>query len=251
MAKDIVMLHGANAGGWCFERFRAVFEDLGWTCHAPDLIGHGNDATADPQRLAGIGMADYHTQLQSFLTSFAAPPVVLGHSMGAVLGQQLAAEGLAQALILVSPAPRAGILPATDGEKQLAQDLMSLGPFWKTAIPPNFDLAVIYSLNRVSPELQASVFKQFVPKSGRALFELFFWMFDSGSATAVDIEAIKCPVMCVSGTDDRLVSLASARATAAPFKNATFYEAPGHGHMLLLEPGAEDLARRIAEWTSI
>ena len=49
MAKDIVMLHGANAGGWCFERFRAVFEDLGWTCHAPDLIGHGNDATADPK----------------------------------------------------------------------------------------------------------------------------------------------------------------------------------------------------------
>ena len=22
MAKDIVMLHGANAGGWCFDRFR-------------------------------------------------------------------------------------------------------------------------------------------------------------------------------------------------------------------------------------
>ena len=41
MPKDIVMLHGANAGGWCFERFRTVFESLGWTCHMPDLIGHG------------------------------------------------------------------------------------------------------------------------------------------------------------------------------------------------------------------
>ena len=41
MAKGIVMLHGANAGGWCFERFRTVFESLGWTCHTPDLIGHG------------------------------------------------------------------------------------------------------------------------------------------------------------------------------------------------------------------
>ena len=104
MAKGIVMLHGANAGGWCFERFRTVFESLGWTCHTPDLIGHGNAATA---KIAGVGMADYCVQLRSFLTSFAVPPVILGHSMGAVLTQQLAAEGLAQALILVSPAPRA------------------------------------------------------------------------------------------------------------------------------------------------
>ena len=247
MAKDIVMLYGANAGDWCFERFRTVFEGLGWMCHTPDLIGHGNDAAANQAKIAGVGMADYRVQLRSFLTSFAVPPVILGHSMGAVLAQQLAAERLAQALILVSPAPRAGLLPATDGEKQLARDLMMLGPFWTTALPPNFELAVAYSLNRMRPEEQASAFDKF--ESGQALFELFFWMFDAGSATAVDIEAITCPVLCVSGTDDRLVSLATAQATAAPLKNATFYEAPGHGHMLLLEPGADDLARRIAEWT--
>ena len=176
MAKGIVMLHGANAGGWCFERFRTVFESLGWTCHTPDLIGHGNATTANPAKIAGVGMADYRVQLRSFLTSFAVPPVILGHSMGAVLTQQLAAEGLAQALILVNPAPRAGVLPATDGEKQLARDLMTLGPFWTTTIPPNFELAVAYSLNRVRREEQAAVFDKFVPESGRALFELFFWM---------------------------------------------------------------------------
>jgi len=73
MAKDIVMLRGASEGGWCFDKFRGVFEGLGWTCHAPDLIGHGKDKAG---------------------------------SMGAVLTQQLAASGLACALILVSPAPR-------------------------------------------------------------------------------------------------------------------------------------------------
>jgi non-heme chloroperoxidase len=239
MAKGIVMLHGANAGGWCFERFRTV--SLGWTCHTPDLIGHGNGATANPAKIAGVGMADYRVQLGSFLTSFAVPPVILGHSMGAVLTQQLAAERLAQALILVNPAPRAG---------SSWRDLMTLGPFWTTTIPPNFELAVAYSLNRVRREEQAAVFDKFVPESGRVLFELFFWMFDAASATAVDIEAIRCPVLRVSGSDDRLVSLATARATAAPLKNATCYEVPGHGHMLLLEPGADDLARRIAEWTS-
>lgn len=48
MAKDIVMLHGASAGGWCFDQFRGVFESRDFTCHAPDLIGHGKDvADAD------------------------------------------------------------------------------------------------------------------------------------------------------------------------------------------------------------
>ena len=63
---------------------------------------------------------------------------MLGHSMGAVLAQQLAAQGLARALILISPAPRAGILPTTGGEKQLDQDLMGLGAFWKMVITARF-----------------------------------------------------------------------------------------------------------------
>jgi hypothetical protein len=28
MAKDIVMIHGANEGAWCFDRFKSVFQDL-------------------------------------------------------------------------------------------------------------------------------------------------------------------------------------------------------------------------------
>ena len=43
MAKDIAMLHGASAGGWCFDTFRGVFEGKAWTVHTPDLIGHGRD----------------------------------------------------------------------------------------------------------------------------------------------------------------------------------------------------------------
>ena len=248
MAKDIVMLHGASAGGWCFDRFRGVFESLGWTCHAPDLIGHGKDLADADAKLAGVGMADYRTELTEFLKTFAAPPVLLGHSMGAVLAQQLATAGFARALVLVSPAPRAGILPATDSERQLDQDLMTIAAFWKTVIQPDFNLACVYSLNRVPKEQQRSVFDRFGPESGQAYFELFFWMFDKTGATAVDTPKVRCPVLCLSGTDDNLVSLPTARATALSYRNAPFWEEAGHGHMLPVEPGAEDIARRIADW---
>jgi non-heme chloroperoxidase len=248
MTKHIVMLHGASAGGWCFDIFREEFEALGWTCHSPDLVGHGKDSAAADAKLVGVGMADYRAECASLLKSFAEPPVILGHSMGAVLAQQLAAAGLARALVLVSPAPRAGILPATDSERQLDQDLMTIAAFWNAVIHPDFNLACFYSLNRVPPAEQRSVFDRFGPESGRAYFEVFFWMFDKTGATAVDTTKISCPVLCLSGTDDNLVSLATARATAAPYRNAALWEEAGHGHMLPLEPGAAGIARRIADW---
>jgi len=248
MSKDIVMLHGANEGAWCFDKFKAVLQDFGWTCHAPDLTGHGAKAGDAAKTLAGIGMADYRAEIEAFLKTIPPKPVLLGHSMGAILAQQLAAEGLARALIMVAPAPRSGILPQTDAEKQLGQDLMSLGPFWKTVINADFNLACIYTLNRVPEAEQRAVFDRFGPESGLAFFQMFFWMFDRTGATVVDTEAVICPVLCVAGADDALISLATARETAGAYPGAAFWELAGHGHMLVLEPGAEDIARRIAGW---
>jgi non-heme chloroperoxidase len=248
MAKDVVMIHGANEGGWCFDQFKAVFDELGWTCHAPDLIGHGLKAEEKGAALVGVGMADYLNELEVFLKTVAPQPVLLGHSMGAVLAQQLAAKGLARALVLVCPAPRAGIPPQTDGEKQLGQDLMGLGVFWKTVINPDFDLARVLSLNCIPDAEQRAVFDKFGPESGRAFFELFFWMFDATGASAVNTSAVSCPVLCVAGAEDKMVSLETVRATTAGYSGAAFWELQGRGHMLVLEPGAEEIARRIALW---
>jgi pimeloyl-ACP methyl ester carboxylesterase len=248
MAKDILMVHGANEGGWCFDKFKGVFEGQGFTCHAPDLIGHGTDATDAKMRLIGVGMPDYLAQLRTVLKTFAAPPVLLGHSMGGILVQQLAAEGLAKALVLVAPAPRAGILPASDSEKQLGQDMMSLGPIWKMVINPDFDLAQGLTLNRIPEAEQRGVFDKFGPESGLAFFQMFFWMFDMTNATAVETKAVRCPVLCLIGKDDKIISPAAARATASSYHGSTFWELDGHGHMLVLESGAEDIARRIAAW---
>jgi pimeloyl-ACP methyl ester carboxylesterase len=250
VARDIVMLHGANEGAWVFDRFRNIFEGAGFTCHAPDLIGHGTKDAAAAKTLIGVGMQDYLSELRAFMETVPAKPVLLGHSMGAILAQQLAARGLASALILIAPAPRSGILPQTDAERQLAQDLMGLGPFWKTIINPDFDLAKVYTLNRVPEAEQRAVFDKFGPESGLAFFQMFFWMFDRTSATLVDTGAVSGPVLCVAGADDALISVATARATADAYSGATFWELAGHGHMLVLEPGAEKIARRIAEWIS-
>ena len=250
MPKEIVMLHGANAGGWCFAKFKAVFEDLGWTCHTPDLIGHGADAADSQAKLSGKSVKDYYAQLDEFLRSFDTPAVKISSGFDIILAQQLASRGLARSLVLISPAAHASILVATDSERKMAQDFMSLGQFWTRVLPPDFDIAASCSLNRIPREEQRHIFDQFTPESGRVWFELFFWMFDLSEATAVNAAAIDCPVLCISGSDDQLVSIPTARRTADALKNAVFEEAKGHAHMLPMEPGAEDIARRIAAWAS-
>ncbi len=248
MGQTIVMVHGANCGGWCFDVFRRVFEGRGLTCHAPDLSGHGAEKETGREALTGTGLADYRAEITAFVGQLPDKPVVLGHSMGAVIAQQLAADGLARALVLVSPGPRVGIVPPTDPEKRLCRDLMAIGPFWTRTIDPDFDLACAYTLNRLPADEQRAVFDRFGPESGRALFELFFWMFDQTGAGAVETDAVRCPVLCLSGAEDRIVSLASAKMTAGAYPQATFWALKDHAHMLLLEQRADKIAARIADW---
>ena len=248
MSKTIVMVHGANCGGWCFDEFRKVFEARGFTCYAPDLIGHGADKAAGQGVLPSVGMADYRAQMTAFVKALPEKPILLGHSMGAVIAQQLASDGLAEKLVLASPAPRAGIVPPTGPEKQLCKDLMSIGPFWTRALDPNFELACHYTLNLLPKDEQRRVFDRFGPESGRALFETFFWMFDQSGATIVDTGAVRCPVLCLGGAQDHIVSLESMKTTAAAYPQCEFWELKDHAHMLLIEPGAEGIARRIADW---
>ena len=85
VAKTIVMIHRANEGGWVFDRFKAVFEERGWACHAPDLIGHGLNSDKKGTALVGIGLADYLAELEAFLKTVEPQPVLLGHSIGALL----------------------------------------------------------------------------------------------------------------------------------------------------------------------
>jgi len=60
-----------------------VFAAKGFTCHAPDLIGHGKNKASALTALAGVGIPDYRAEMEAFLKTFDTAPVMLGHSMGA------------------------------------------------------------------------------------------------------------------------------------------------------------------------
>jgi non-heme chloroperoxidase len=204
MAKPIVLIHGAFCGGWCFADFVPVLAERGFTCHARDLRFHVSGPAREPDpRLAHTSIADYTRDMAELVASLPEPPVIIGHSMGGIIGLQLAAKGLARSLVLIASGAPWGILPSTDDELALATGLMQASPFWDRALNPSFEVARQDSLASLSPEAQRRVFDQFSPESGRALFELFFWMFDTRRTTEVDTGKVTCPVLVVSGSEDK------------------------------------------------
>jgi non-heme chloroperoxidase len=250
MTNTIVLIHGASVGGWCLEGFARVLGERGWRCHVPDLRFHGDGPVAEPDpRLAHIGIGDFTDDMARVVAGLNETPIILGHSMGGLIAQQLAAQGLARALVLLSPVAPHGILPSTDAELQFATQLMAAGPFWTMALQPVFEIAEASSLNGLDPAARRPTFERFGPESGRALFELFFWMFDTHRATVVASEAVMCPVLVIAGSDDRIVSVPTGRRIAALYGDrVTFVEAHGHAHLLPMEPGWERLAEQTANW---
>ena len=82
-----------------FAGWTRLFSKAGFECHAPSLPGH---APSDPSALGSLTLDDYLAALHGGLSKLVAPPIIVGHSMGGLLAQQLAAIIPCEALICVA-----------------------------------------------------------------------------------------------------------------------------------------------------
>jgi len=110
---SLVFVHGAYVGAWCWEEsFLDWFAARGHACHAVSLRGHGGSDGRDA--LDEFGLSDYAADVASVVSGLSEAPVLLGHSMGALVVQKyLAAGGGAAGVVLACPVPSFGVMPAT------------------------------------------------------------------------------------------------------------------------------------------
>jgi pimeloyl-ACP methyl ester carboxylesterase len=244
----VVMIHGAFCGPWAFEKFRVPFERR-YAVHTPALRHHECGRTP-PQALAAVSLVDYAADLAAFLSSLGEPAVIVGHSMGGLLAQMLAARGLARALVLLAPSAPWGVLPSTMFEIASAQALLfSAGDYRRSVIQPSYSIASAHSLDKLDEEERRRIFARFVPESGQATFEIMNWSFDLRRAAHVRARSLTCPVLCLAGSDDRINPPSTVARIARRYEGrARFEELPGHSHWLIGETGAEKIAGQALEW---
>ena len=244
----LVMIHGAFCGGWVFEPWRTLFSANGFEVYAPDLRHHAPCADLN-DALAQTSMRDYAADLETLVDRIGGAPILVGHSLGGLLAQMLAARSRIGALVLLAPSPPWGIMPSTPFEFFSAQALHLEGAFWRKPLAPKRWIASANALDRLPARSRDAVFARFVPESGRAMFETMHWMFDGTRATFVDPRAIVCPTLCLVGAQDRVNSPATVRRIARRYGGrARFDVLPGHSHWLPGEPGWEKIAAGTLDW---
>ncbi len=250
MAETILMIHGMWGTGSYWGNFKGFFEGKGYRCVVPTLRFHDMNPKAVPDpRLGTTSLLDYAEDLEKLIRELHVMPIVMGFSMGGLLAQMLGSRGLTQALVLLSPAPPYGIHALTPSVAINFRSALMRWGFWKKPFRLPFAETSNGMLNMVPPESRRDIYDQFVYESGRAACEIGFWFFDSKRTTKIDESKITCPVLIITGEQDREHPLSVIRKIAKRYKKAaTYKELSGHGHWLVGEPGWQQIAEYIEDW---
>lgn len=230
----LLLLHGVGHGAWCFDQhWLPAAAAQGWPCYAVSLRGHGASAGAEQLRRATLRHY-VHDVLQA-ITELPAPPVLVGHSMGALIVQRvLERYTAAPAAVLVAPAGDRhglGIVARLARRRpwQLARATVGR-PLWfdgralvSAEVP--WEVAEAYAA-RQSPESPLAQYQVVLPRRRR---------------TAA------CPVLVLGGGADAIVPPVDVARTARRFgTRAVMFS--GLGHDLMLEARSSQPLQAMLDW---
>jgi pimeloyl-ACP methyl ester carboxylesterase len=249
MAKQAVFVHGMWGTPDVWRNWQALFEGRGWQTVAPALRHHDAPPQAPPAELGTTSLLDYVADLETLVRDLPDKPVVIGHSMGGLIALMLAARGLAQAAVLLTPAAPAGVLAIRPSNlRAFARIEMSWG-WWRKPHRPTLDEALWHTFNTAGAREASERHAGFVHDSGRALFEMALPWLDAGKATTIDPRLVSAPLLFVAAAQDRLTPPAVVRRTAKRFAPVSHYvEYPDQGHWVLGQPGWERIADDVVTW---
>jgi pimeloyl-ACP methyl ester carboxylesterase len=216
-----LMLHGAGGGAWEWNVWRRVFVAAGHEVHCPELrpVAAGLEATR---------VDDYVSQVEAAVAG--SEPVLIGASLGGLLGLSIAARRTCRALILVNPMP----------PRPEARDLPPRAPY-----PARIPWARDASLSGTRDAL---------PDAEPATWHYAFrrWRDESGAVMNAAREGIaaappRCPVAVLASDQDDDVSQAVSLALARRLES-TFWSVPGSHVGPLLGRSAATCAQQAVQW---
>ena len=250
MAETIVMIHGMWVDGSYWEHVKTYFEERGYRCLTPTLRYHDRPPSEPPHPdLGRTSLLDYAADLEAEIRRLEAPPILMGHSMGGLLAQMLAARGLARAAVLLTPASPAGVIAIRVSVlRSFLSGLLRWG-FWRKPYRQTYGEAVYGMLHLLPVETQRRIYEGMGYESGRAACEIGFWPLDPRRAARVEPGGVTCPLLVVGAGRDRIILPSVVRKVAKRYEAlATYREFPDHAHSLLYEQGWEEVEEACASW---
>jgi pimeloyl-ACP methyl ester carboxylesterase len=233
----VLFVHGIVVDWRVWAEWLPFFAARGLPAFALSLRGHGASGTVPD--LGHVSMQDYVDDAATVARHIGRPAVV-GHSMGGLLAQCMAARDVVRSATLITPAPPRGIILFSP---KLALKQIKYLPALLLNRPLSVDPEELreIAMNCAPPEIQSRALAQLVPESGRAMREL------SLTGVPVDATKIRCPMQVFAAEHDRFVPPRIVAKIAKRYK-APLAIVPGRSHIVIQEPGWQSLATTVADW---
>jgi len=249
-SRTIVMIHGMWSTPVVWDNYRRFYGERGYRVVTPCLRHHDRLPGEVPHPdLGTTSVLDYAADLEAEIRGLDEVPYVIGHSMGGFLAQLMASRGLAQSAVLLASAHCAPLFALRMEAIWIFRQALFTTPFWRSTQKPNFETMQWGVLNGLSTPDAAALYNTLIPESGRTLLELALWFIDKNRAAYIEKGSVRCPMLFMTGEEDRLTPANLGRRIAQYHGKAARFELlRGHAHWLPSEPGWEHIAARALQF---
>lgn len=231
--KHVVLIHGSFSRGEQLAPARAAFEERGYTAHTPTLRHHELPAHEGAAKVASLSLRDYADDLVALVNSLDSQPLLVGHSMGGLVAQLVAARTRPAGVVAACPGPVAGTTGGTLTSLRMTLPHVLHPRSWnKPWRPPTFEQSRRWIANTHTEDSAREMYDGFVCESGRYLWELLLAVPRLSKVTVVDFAAVTAPVLVIGAEYDRIVSAGVVRRTAARYQHGSCVEIPRSDHMV-------------------
>ncbi len=227
----LLFIHGLAHGAWCYdEHWLDAAAQRGYSSYALSLRGHGGSGGST--RLGRTMMRDYVHDVLQAITELPSVPVLVGHSLGALVTARVLQRYPARAGVLLTPVPAGGIphsIAAGLRKKPLALASTMVGRTLAltaddlfSSLPPDEAARLVSRLGRESPWAQFAMMR---PER---------------------MGPILSPVLVVGAEQDALIAGADVTRAAAAL-NAPLTWVPG-GHDVMLDGAWREVLDTVLDW---
>lgn len=239
----LLFVHGGYTHAGCWNvNFLSWFQEQGYNCFALDLSGHGKSAGIED--LHDFGLDDYADDVRQAVASIDGEPVLIGHSMGAIVVQRYLEKSSASGVVMMAPVPPTGL---SGSAMQLSIRHPDFVYEAARAVRGEFTENTIRVMHDVyfSPDAELTEMAVFQPllqdESLLAVSELMTL------AMRLPTKRPRIPALVMGGEKDALFAASRLHFTSAGW-NAETSIIPRAGHMLMMDPQWPQAAQEIDGW---
>jgi pimeloyl-ACP methyl ester carboxylesterase len=255
----VVFVHGLWLHAESWKSWVDLFRERGYDATAAHWPGDSETTEATRQNAAAVanfGVTEIADHLAKQLEGLPKKPILIGHSFGGLLVQNLLGRNLGAAAIAIDPAPIKGVLDLPLSALKSTLPVIGNPANLRRAISLTAKQFRFGFTNAVSDEEAKQLYEKFaIPAPARPIFQAATAALNPGAATKVDVaNGARGPLLLIAGEKDNTVPPVMVRSTLKRYQKAQstavteLREFAGRGHSLTIDSGWRELADHCLGW---